>query len=96
MRAVYQKMGEALQSSGRPIVFAACQYGLYDVASWVQFVGANLWRTSMDGGDNWTVVSNNGFDINGSRDTAGPGHWDDPDALQIGKGAMTTEDRGMD
>ena len=48
MQAVYQKMGDALHATGRPIVFSLCQYGSDDVWKWGAEVGGNLWRTTGD------------------------------------------------
>jgi len=48
MQVAYLKMGLALRNAGRPIVYALCQYGLYDVGSWGRAVGANSWRTTFD------------------------------------------------
>ena len=62
MQGVYQKMGEALHKSGRPIVFSLCQYGSGDVWKWGPQVGGNLWRTTGDIGDNWDRMSAIGFD----------------------------------
>ena len=93
MRAVYQKMGDALEASGRPILFGLCQYGWYDVGSWGQKAGGNLWRTSDDIANNWTSMSLNGFDLNGAPGNAGPGHWNDPDDLQVGKPGLTAREQ---
>jgi alpha-galactosidase len=92
MQALYQKMGEALQATGRPIIYSLCQYGLFDVGMWGRKVSGNLWRTGGDIQDNWKSMSENGFDKNGSPSNEGPGGWNDPDNLQIGKGGMTTEE----
>ena len=48
MQAVYQKMGDALRATGRPIVYSLCQYGHADVWKWGADVGGNLWRTTGD------------------------------------------------
>jgi len=92
MQAAYQKMGEALRASGRPIVYGLCQYGMFNVAAWGRKVGGNLWRTTGDIGDRWDSMSRNGFDGNGELDNKGAGGWNDPDDLQIGIGGMTTEE----
>ena len=42
MQALYQKMGGALEASGRPILFGLCQYGMYDVGAWGEKAGGNL------------------------------------------------------
>src|SRR5580698_8233825 len=46
LQPVYQEMGEALEQTGRPIVFSLCEYGLGDVQTWGSKVGGNLWRTT--------------------------------------------------
>ncbi len=46
LRPVYQKMGDALQATGRPIVYSLCEYGNGDVWKWGASVGGNLWRTT--------------------------------------------------
>ncbi len=90
MKAVYAKMGEALLHSGRPILFSLCQYGVLDGAQWGAKVGGNSWRTTGDISDNWESMSHIGFDQQaGLAVYAGPGHWNDPDMLEIGNGGMT-------
>jgi alpha-galactosidase len=61
MRAAYQKMGDALQKAGRPIVYSLCQYGRAKVWEWGALVGGNLWRTTGDIGDRWESMQNLGF-----------------------------------
>jgi len=92
MRAVYQKMGEALASSGRKIVFNLCQYGQRDVGRWGKYVGGSLWRTGPDIENSWQSVSTIGFSQTKWTQFAGPGHWNDPDMLEIGNGALTLEE----
>ena len=89
MQAVYQKMGDALLASGRDIVFSLCQYGLVDVWKWGPAAGGNLWRTGGDISDSWESVSRIGFSQNPLAPYARPGHWNDPDMLEIGNGHMT-------
>ncbi len=91
MPTVYAKMGQALLDSGRPIVFSLCEYGLLHVSTWGATVGGNLWRTTNDIADNWKSMSHIGFDLQaGLEQYAGPGHWNDPDMLEIGNGGMST------
>jgi alpha-galactosidase len=92
MQAVYQKMGEALAASGRPIVFSLCQYGRADVWRWGAKVGGNFWRTNDDIGDNWPSVEKIGFSQFDIARYARPGHWNDPDMLQVGLGGMTADE----
>src|SRR5438876_2478451 len=90
MKAVYKKMGDALKATGRPIVFSLCQYGRQNVWEWGASVGGNLWRTTGDIEDNWKSMSTIGFDKQaGHEKYAGPGHWNDPDMLEIGNGGMS-------
>ncbi len=89
MQAVYQKMGDALLSTGRPIVFSLCQYGRQDVWKWGAEVGGNLWRTTGDISDTWVSMSRIGFSQEPLAPYAAPGHWNDPDMLEIGNGGMT-------
>lgn len=89
MPAVYKKMGDALKATGRPIVFSLCQYGLRKVWEWGAASGGNLWRTTGDIEDRWKSMATIGFDKQvGLEQHAGPGHWNDPDMLEIGNGNM--------
>src|SRR5579884_1939193 len=89
MPAVYKKMGDALKATGRPIVFSLCQYGMDKVWTWGASVGGNLWRTTGDIEDKWESMSVIGFDKQqGLAQYAGPGHWNDPDMLEVGNGGM--------
>ncbi len=92
MQAAYQRMGEALEKTGRPIVYALCQYGLANVQKWGTEVGANLWRTTGDIRDQYDSMATIGFAQTDLSAFAGPGHWNDPDMLEIGNGGMTTEE----
>ena len=90
MQAAYAKMGEALLASGRHMVYSLCQYGMLDVGEWGAKVSGNLWRTTGDISDNWKSMSNIGFDQQPGREKyAAPGHWNDPDMLEIGNGGMS-------
>jgi alpha-galactosidase len=91
-QGVYQKMGEALFRTGRPIVYSLCQYGLGEVWKWGTKVGGNLWRTTDDINDSWESMEGNGFSQVGIASYAQPGHWNDPDMLEIGNGGMTTDE----
>jgi alpha-galactosidase len=92
MRAVYQRMGEALHNSGRPIVFSVCQYGLAGVQEWGPLVGGNLWRTSDDIQDRWQRMASIGFSQSPLARFAGRGHWNDPDMLEVGNGNMSADE----
>jgi alpha-galactosidase len=90
--AAYKKMGDALKRTGRPIVYALCQYGMQKGWEWAASVGGNLWRTDDDIRDDYYTMAELGFGQNGLEKFAGPGHWNDPDMLEIGNGGMTTDE----
>lgn len=92
MKAAYEKMHLALQKTGRPIFYSLCQYGIGDVWEWGPSVGANSWRTTGDIRDAYTSMSDIGFGQLGIAQFAGPGHWNDPDMLEIGNGGMTPDE----
>jgi alpha-galactosidase len=92
MQAVYQIMGEALLRVGRPILYSLCQYGRSEVWKWGPEVGGNTWRTTGDIRDTWESMSKIGFAQDGLAPYAAPGHWNDPDMLEIGNGGMTDDE----
>ncbi len=94
MVAAYKKMDDALKSTGRPIVYSFCQYGWDAVWEWGPSVGANLWRTTGDIQPNWNSIYTLLNEQAGLAKYAGPGHWNDPDMLEVGNGQQVgTGDR---
>ena len=89
MIAAYNKMGKALQSTGRPMVYSLCQYGWDAVWEWGPSVGGNLWRTTGDIQANWQSIYTILNEQAGLAKYAGPGHWNDPDMLEVGNGKLT-------
>jgi alpha-galactosidase len=96
IRALFQKMGDALQATARPIVYsihAGAGPSAEGVAGpWGHNVGANLWRTSGDIADSWVVMASNGFQNHGDSQYVAPGAWNDPDMLEVGNGGMSLEE----
>ena len=92
VRPAYQKMGSALAKCGRPMIYSFCEYGMGDVWTWGQGAGGNLWRTTGDIQDNWNSISEIGFAQGRLAAYAGPGHWNDPDMLEVGNGGMSTDE----
>jgi alpha-galactosidase len=92
MIAAYAKMHRALEATGRPIVFSLCQYGRDHVWTWGASVGGNLWRTTGDIRDTYERMAEIGFSQIGMAKYAGPGHWNDPDMLEIGNGGMNFDE----
>ena len=103
-RDAYSRMSAALRAAGRPVVFSLCEWGQNRPWEWAEPIG-HLWRTtgdiydSYDGRKGWesgwklllnsqyTLVENTGAD--GIGKYAGPGHWNDPDMLEVGNEGLT-------
>jgi alpha-galactosidase len=92
MIAAYRKMGDALKATGRPFLYSLCQYGVDQPWKWGLEVGAQMWRTTDDIDDSYGRMITIGFSQAGLSKYAGPGHWTDPDMLEIGNGKMTEDE----
>ena len=87
----YKKMGDALKKTGRPMVYAICEWGQRKPWLWARAAGGHLWRTTWDSRDVW---QSNNKDLTGIMEIfdqqkdlaqyAGPGGWNDPDLLMVG------------
>ena len=84
----YTAMRDALAATGRPIVFSICEWGTTQPWTWGAGVG-HLWRTTGDISDNWASLKSIIAQNAPLAPHAGPGHWNDPDMLEIGNGGMT-------
>ncbi len=99
----YKTMSDALLAAKRPIVFSLCEWGENKPWLWAERVG-HLWRTTGDigpgyianGKKEWEHGWKQLLDMNvGLEKYAGPGHWNDPDMLEVGnKGLTNAESRG--
>ncbi|OKS85103.1 glycoside hydrolase family 27 protein [Mucilaginibacter polytrichastri] len=102
-REAYITMSKALKATGRPIVFSLCEWGNHQPWLWGKGVG-QLWRSTGDicnqfdkdkNVGTWTALSV--MTILDKQDKirqyAGPGHWNDPDMLEVGNGMSVSEDR---
>jgi len=95
----YAVMADALRQSGRAIVFSMCEWGTAKPWVWAKNIG-NLWRTTGDISDDFATKQKGHdwehpmlliLDLNEPLwPYAGPGHWNDPDMLEVGNGGMTT------
>jgi alpha-galactosidase len=96
-RDSYARMSRALRGSGRPVVFSICEWGSTKPWLWAQGVG-HLWRTTGDIQDCWDCGKGWGgmgvvhiIDLQADlHPYAGPGHWNDPDMLEVGNGGLST------
>lgn len=84
----YPKMTAALNKTGRQIFFSMCEWGVENPATWAKDYG-NSWRTTGDISDNWNSFVSILDQQVGLEKYAGPGHWNDPDMLEVGNGGMT-------
>jgi alpha-galactosidase len=99
----YTTMRDALFAAGRPVVFSICEWGDNQPWLWAKDVG-HLWRTTGDitpcfeCDKNFGTWSSLGVmrvieQRKNIRQYAGPGHWNDPDMLEVGNGMAVNEDR---
>jgi alpha-galactosidase len=99
----YTTMSKALKVAGRPIIFSLCEWGTNKPWLWAANVG-QLWRTTGDISARFDGYFDHGSwkqsgvmpiaDLQkGLRKYAGPGHWNDPDMLEVGNGMSEDEDR---
>jgi alpha-L-arabinofuranosidase len=78
-------MQQALEKQHRDIVYNLCQYGMKRVWEWGPSTGAQSWRTTEDIDDTWESMYNIGFSQGVLAPYAGPGKWNDPDMMIVGK-----------
>lgn len=83
--APYMLMGKALERQNRDMVFSLCQYGMDFVSAWGKQAGGHLWRTTNDSGNRWEWVQHILDQQAGLEFFSGPGAWNDPDMLFVGK-----------
>lgn len=102
-KEAYTTMSKALKAAGRPMIFSICEWGVNKPWLWAAPVG-QLWRTTEDiyhvfdsvhSYGTWNALSVMRIaDLNDTlRQYAGPGHWNDPDMLEVGNGMSFTEDK---
>jgi alpha-galactosidase len=99
----YTTMRDALYKAGRPIIFSICEWGDNKPWEWAKPIG-HLWRTTGDITHCWDCEENHGTwsswgimrildKQKGLRIHAAPGHWNDPDMMEVGNGMTGSEDR---
>lgn len=97
--AAFKTMSDALKSVDHPIVFSICEWGDSEPWKWGEGVG-HLWRTTHDirnvyeGELNWGGLGIMDI-VDKQADLwryAGPGHWNDPDMLEVGNRGLTYDE----
>jgi alpha-galactosidase len=77
------EMYGALRSSGRDIIYSLSNNTPFTNAPVLSKI-ANCWRTSGDIKANWQSMSSKGFGEDKWLPYCSPGHWNDPDMLEVG------------
>lgn len=99
----YATMRDALYTTKRPILFSICEWGDNKPWEWAKTIG-HQWRTTGDIHNCWDCEINHGTwsswgimkILDKQKDLrvhAAPGHWNDPDMLEVGNGLSANEDR---
>lgn len=107
-KGAYKLMSDALRAAGRPILLSMCEWGNSKPWTWASEIG-HSWRSTGDicasfedhqhydenGNPSWLQLGVlHILDQNAElREYAGPGHWNDPDMLEVGNGMTVAEDR---
>jgi len=102
-QGAYDTMLKALAKAGRPILFSLCEWGDNKPWLWAKDIG-HMWRTTGDIYDDFYGELNHGtwsswgvlniLDMQvGLRQYAGPGHWNDPDMMEVGNDLTVNESR---
>jgi hypothetical protein len=90
-QTMYSALATAIRATGRPIVFSVAGAGTVDAQDWGLQVG-NMARPAGDSSATFSSLVNivNADDQYDS--LSGPGHWIDPDIMEVGNGMSKTED----
>ena len=83
-RTRYQTMSMALKSTGRPILFSACNWGRHDPWNWMRSVGAHMYRSTGDIMDNYRSFTDIFKSQLGNLSMSAPGSFNDMDMLTVG------------
>lgn len=81
---LYRRMGLALASTGRDIVFSACQWGTESVHEWIRSSGAHLFRSTEDINDSWNSIKDIALSQLDKQAFSGPYCHNDMDMLVVG------------
>jgi hypothetical protein len=88
--ARFHVFADAVASLGSEMIISTEPFSLVPSPTQARF--AHYWRTGNDIGANWNTILNR-IDINDKwASFAGPGHFNDPDMLQVGNGGLSIEE----
>jgi alpha-galactosidase len=85
MQEAYGRMRKALDKAPRDIVWSLTPYGFGEAWKWAGDLGANSWFTEVGIQDTWNSIKENGARMHDLAKYAGPGRWNDPGWLMLGK-----------
>lgn len=104
----YKLMSNALKNAGRPIVLSICEWGVSKPWLWAKGIGnlwrttydiRPCWDCGKDTHNELGYKIENFIGFTkildqqvGLESYAGPGHWNDPDMLEVGNGELTFEE----
>jgi len=91
----YKIFSDAIKATGRPMILSICEWGISSPWEWGKGIGS-MWRTTNDiqdcfncvrswGGMGWVPILEKNADL---APYAGPGHWNDPDMLEVGNQSL--------
>jgi alpha-galactosidase len=89
-QVLFARMSAATYATGRPTVLSVSNASDPSIHPWLWGSAvSNLWRTTPDIVPTWSSIlrSADGNLRHGS--ATGPGHWNDPDMLEVGNGGLT-------
>ncbi len=99
--SAFATMRDALRATGRPIVYSINPYngstcvptGAHSSTCGLDLAAiANMWRIGADIKATWGDITRL-IDIDGPLSAyAGPGHWNDPDMLEVGNGSFSLDE----
>lgn len=99
-KASYSLIRNAIEKAGRPYVISICEWGYSKPWEWANGIG-HLWRTTRDIANCWDCDNGKGNHLGwtkildmqpGLEVYSGPGHWNDPDMLEVGNGGLNYEE----
>ncbi|MBQ8576575.1 MAG: glycoside hydrolase family 27 protein [Clostridia bacterium] len=81
---LYKRMGMALKSCGREILFSACNWGSDNVGTWIRSTGAHMYRSTGDIFDNFNSAKDIAMSQVQNYCYSAPGCFNDMDMLTVG------------
>jgi alpha-galactosidase len=89
----YKVFGDAIRKHDSSMVFSICNWGEFNPWVWGKQAGGQLWRSTPDirlGWESFTGIIDRQLNL---WQYAGPGGWNDPDMLEVGRGMTLEEDK---